>query len=173
MGGASDTAREKNWRLRDEAELWAAEIAAVRRATGDVADAMTGVVEGREEALSLAQGRNFTITEDGTVVDNLLPLCLDVSPAEQAEIEAERARIAKELEFRVAELLRQAADIDHDYCLVLDRVLSGHIIDAENNAETRPSPRQVRPVPSSACCPYSNHRLRTPPRHRTRHTGRV
>lgn len=135
VGGASDAAREKNWRLRDEAELWAAEIAAVRRATGDVADAMAGVVEGREEALSLAQRRNFIITEDGEVVDNLLPLCLNVSPAEQAEIEAERARIAEELEFRVSELQRQAADIDHDYCLVLDRVLSGHIIDAENNAE--------------------------------------
>ncbi|QFU87428.1 alpha/beta hydrolase [Amycolatopsis sp. YIM 10] len=130
-GPAADAALGRVTELVDGAEELAAELGATRRAFGDIGDAITGVVNGREELLGLAKKRNFAIAPDGSVVDLGPP---EGTAPEQAEaVAADRRQLAVELADRVAQVVRQAEDIDADGCAVLDRVLAGTTIDATGN----------------------------------------
>ncbi|UJW35943.1 alpha/beta hydrolase [Saccharothrix sp. AJ9571] len=130
-GPAAEVALSRVTELVDGTEELAAELGAARRAFGDVGDAITGVVHGREELLQIAKKQNFTISADGSVTDLGPPAG---TPPEQAEaVTAERQRTAAELADRVAQVIRQAEDIDADGCAVLDRVLTGTTIDASGN----------------------------------------
>jgi hypothetical protein len=117
--------------LIDSAEEWSAEIVALRRSSGDVGDAITGVVNGVEEAENLAIVNNFVIAGDGAIIDNGPPI--DVPAAQAEAVSGERERVAAELADRVEQTIRAAVDIDDDYCAVLDRILSGQVIDAGSN----------------------------------------
>ncbi|MFF0146171.1 alpha/beta hydrolase family protein [Amycolatopsis sulphurea] len=118
-------------KIIDDLEEYAAELAAGRRSFGETGDAITGVVNGVKEAEGLASAHNFAIAADGAIVDNGPTLCV---PEDQKDAVAqERQTIAAELRDRVEEVIRQATDIDTDFCAVLDRILSGHTIDATGN----------------------------------------
>ncbi|MFD4252242.1 alpha/beta hydrolase [Amycolatopsis thermoflava] len=128
-GPAAGAAMREARRIARLLDEWAAEIAAARRAIGDVGDAITGVVHGVEEAEALATRYGFRIGEDGAVIDPGMPAGV---PEDQRETVArDRAAMAMELADRVGEVLRQAEDIDSDFCLVLDRILSGHTLDVD------------------------------------------
>ncbi len=128
--GATAAANEVN-QVIDGLEEYTAEVAAVRRGSGDTGDAVKGVMNGVEEARALADAHHFGIGADGAVIDNGPP---PDTPEDQREAVArERQTIAAELRDRVAEVLKSATDVDDDFCLVLDRILSGHTIDATGN----------------------------------------
>lgn len=127
---ASAAAAEVN-QIIDGLEEYAAEVASLRRSSGDVSDAITGVHNAVTEAEGLARTHHFTIGGDGSVIDNGPP---PDTPEDQKEaVAAERRTIAAELADRVEQVLRQAVDIDDDFCAVLDRILAGHTIDATGN----------------------------------------
>lgn len=134
--GAAANAAAKNVNdIIDGLEEYAAEVASLRRAAADVGDAITGVQNGVKEADGLAKVNNFSIGGDGAVIDNGPPP--DTSEEQKDAVAEERRRISAEIRDRVAEVIRQADDIDNDFCAVLDRVLSGHTIDTTgNNNET-------------------------------------
>jgi len=128
--GEAASAAEVN-RIIDDLEEYAAEVAAGRRSMGDTGDAITGVMNGVKEAEGLASVHHFTIGGDGAIVDGGPP---PNTPENQKDVVAdERKRISAELRDRVEEVIRQATDIDDDFCAVLDRILSGHTIDATSN----------------------------------------
>ncbi|SFQ43344.1 Alpha/beta hydrolase [Amycolatopsis arida] len=130
-GPAATAAAARGNELIDGLEEWAAEIAAARRAAGDVSDAITGLLSGVREAEELARVHHFTIADDGAVVDQGPPP--DVPPEQREAVAAERRAIAAELAERVRQVLRTAEDIDDDFCVVLDRILAADTIDAGAN----------------------------------------
>jgi hypothetical protein len=134
-GPAASSAATKGNRLIDGLEEWAAEIAAGRRSAGDVADALTGLRNGIDEAEELARLNHFFIGDDGSITDQGPPA--SVPPEQQQTVADQRRTVAAELRERVVQILRTAEDIDADFCAVLDRILSGNTIDADaNNNET-------------------------------------
>lgn len=129
-GDAAAAAVEEVNQIIDGLEEYAADIAALRRAAGNTADAITGVRNGVTEAEAIAAANHFTITGDGAVVDNGSPEV----PEEQRELVAEeRHRVGEELKDRVAEVLRQAINVDEDLCAVLNLIQVGQVIDATAN----------------------------------------
>ncbi|HET6288670.1 MAG TPA: alpha/beta hydrolase [Amycolatopsis sp.] len=130
-GDAASAATAEVNQIIDGLEEYAAEVASLRRSSGDVSDAITGVRNALTEAEGLARTHHFTIGGDGAVTDNGPP---PDTPEDQKEaVAAERRTIAAELGDRVEQVLRQAVDIDDDFCAVLDRILAGHTIDATGN----------------------------------------
>ncbi|WP_020673643.1 alpha/beta hydrolase [Amycolatopsis nigrescens] len=130
-GPAAGAAIGRVNQLVDATEELAAELGSARRAFGDVGDAITGVVHAREEAIGLAQAQRFTIGPDGAITDPGPP---PGTPPEQAEaVAAERQRFMAELKDRVEQVVRQANDIDSDACAVLDKILSGTVVDTKGN----------------------------------------
>ncbi|WP_414936608.1 alpha/beta hydrolase [Amycolatopsis sp. cmx-11-51] len=130
-GEAAGAAANEVNQVIDGLEEYAAEVASLRRSAGDVGDAISGVMNGVKEVEGLARAHHFTIGGDGAVNDNGPP---PDTPEDQKEAVArERATIAAELRDRVSEVLKSATDIDDDFCLVLDRIVSGQTIDATGN----------------------------------------
>ncbi|MFC3450270.1 alpha/beta hydrolase [Amycolatopsis speibonae] len=130
-GEAAGAAANEVDQVIDGLEEYAAEVAALRRGAGDVGDAISGVMNGVKEVEGLARAHHFVIGGDGAIVDNGPPVG---TPENQKEAVArERATIAAELRDRVSEVLKSAADIDDDFCLVLDRIVAGQTIDATGN----------------------------------------
>ncbi|MFE5567050.1 alpha/beta hydrolase [Amycolatopsis japonica] len=130
-GEAAGAAANEVNQVIDGLEEYAAEVASLRRSAGDVGDAISGVMNGVKEVEGLARAHRFTIGGDGGVIDNGPP---PDTPEDQKEAVArERATIAAELRDRVSEVLKSATDIDDDFCLVLDRIVSGQTIDATGN----------------------------------------
>lgn len=127
-GPAATAAAEKGNEIIDGLEEWAAEIAAARRATGAVGDAINGIKNGVREAEELARAHNFGIREDGSVFDNGPPP--GTSAGQQKAVADERRAVASELKARVEQVLRSATDVDSDFCKVLERVLVRRTIDA-------------------------------------------
>ncbi|MEU9690096.1 alpha/beta hydrolase [Amycolatopsis japonica] len=127
-GTAASAAAGASKRLIEEGKEWAAEIAAIRRASGDVADAATGVLTGFSEAEGLAKAHNFSIGDDGAITDHGLPP--DIPEQQREDVERERKAVASELGERVKQTLLSAEDVDNDFCAVLDPAINGHTIDA-------------------------------------------
>lgn len=113
-GPAAETAATRAAKLADAAEELAAEGAMLRRAAGDVSDAITGVLNGVHEVQGLAAAHEFRIGEDGAITGG---------PPADGE------RVATELRDRIREVLRSAEDVDGDFCAVLDRILASHVVD--------------------------------------------
>ncbi|GAA4554250.1 alpha/beta hydrolase [Amycolatopsis samaneae] len=130
-GQAAGAAANKVNGIIDGLEEHAAEVASLRRGAGDVSDAITGVQNGVKEVEGLARAHHFTLGGDGAVIDGGPPP--DTPEEQKHAVTEERKRIATELKDRVQQVLRQAADIDDDFCAVLDRILAGHTIDATSN----------------------------------------
>ncbi|GAA4552076.1 alpha/beta hydrolase [Amycolatopsis samaneae] len=130
-GEAAGAAANKVNRVIDGLEEHAAEVASLRRAAGDVSDAIAGVQNGVKEVDTLARAQHFTIGGDGAIIDNGPPS--DTPENQKQAVAEERKRTVVELKDRVEEVIRQANDIDDDFCAVLDRILSGHTIDATSN----------------------------------------
>ncbi|GAA4667346.1 MULTISPECIES: alpha/beta hydrolase [Amycolatopsis] len=133
-GPAANAAATKVRELGEAAEELAAEGAMLRRAAGDVSDAVSGVLNGVREAENLAAAREFLIADDGTIVDQGPPPVCTPSDPDGSLVTAERQRIAAELRDRVHEVLRSADDVDNDFCAVLDRILSNHVIDGDGTS---------------------------------------
>jgi hypothetical protein len=131
VGDAATAATDEGNAIIDVLEEWAAELAACRRALAEAGDGLTGVVHAVREADNLAAAHHFTIADSGEVQDRGLPP--DVPESQREDVTRERERVAAELRDRADQALRQAGDIDADVCAVLDRVLSGHVIDATGN----------------------------------------
>ncbi|SFI95681.1 Alpha/beta hydrolase [Amycolatopsis sacchari] len=127
-GPAANAAAAKAARLADSAEELAAEGAMLRRAAGDVSDAITGVLNGVHEAQSLAAAREFRIDEDGVVTGGPPPVCTADDP-DGSVAAADNHRVLSELRDRIREVLRSAEDVDDDFCAVLDRIQTSHVID--------------------------------------------
>ncbi|WP_027941512.1 hypothetical protein [Amycolatopsis taiwanensis] len=101
----------------------------LRRAAGDVSDAITGLLNGVKEVHSLAAAHEFTIGEDGSITSLAPPpVCTDADP-DGSQATRDRQRIAVELQDRIQEVLRSAEDVDNDFCAVLDRILSNRVLD--------------------------------------------
>ncbi|MEV6911706.1 alpha/beta hydrolase [Amycolatopsis sp. NPDC051071] len=130
-GEAAGAAANEVNQVIDGLEEYAAEVASLRRSAGDVGDAISGVKNGVKEVEGLARAHHFTIGDDGAVIDNGLPP--DTPEGQKEAVARERATIAAELRDRVSEVLKSATDIDDDFCLVLDRIVSGQTIDATGN----------------------------------------
>ncbi len=127
-GTAANAAAGASKRLIEEGKEWAAEIAAIRRASGDVADAATGVLAGFKETEELARSHNFSIEDNGAITDHGLPP--DIAEDQREDVERERKVVASELRERVKQTLLSAEDVDNDFCAVLEPAISGHTIDA-------------------------------------------
>ena len=132
-GPAANAAASKANQLADDAEELAAEGAMLRRAAGDVSDAITGVLNGVAEAQSLAAAHEFRIGDDGSITGGPPPVCTTEDP-DGSIAAADNQRIVTELQDRVQEVLRSAEDVDNDFCTVLDRILSSHVIDPGSNS---------------------------------------
>ncbi|WP_409489243.1 alpha/beta hydrolase [Amycolatopsis sp. cmx-11-12] len=130
-GTAAGAAATEVNQVIDDLEEYAAEVASLRRSAGDVGDAIGGVMSGVKEVEGLARAHHFTIGGDGGIVDNGPPP--DTPEDQKKAVARERATIAAELRDRVSEVLKSATDIDDDFCLVLDRIVSGQTIDATGN----------------------------------------
>ncbi|MFD4196125.1 LppA family lipoprotein [Amycolatopsis thermoflava] len=166
-GPAAGAAMREARRIARLLDEWAAEIATARRAIGDVGDAITGVVHGVEEAEALATRYGFRIGEDGAVTDPGMPAGV---PEDQRETVArDRAAMAMELADRVGEVLRQAEDIDSDFCLVLDRTSPATRSTSIRRAHRWQ--RRVRRVTPLGRCRFWRHH-RTGIRPATRRGGR-
>ncbi|HVW41135.1 MAG TPA: alpha/beta hydrolase [Amycolatopsis sp.] len=127
-GPAAEAAAARATRLADAAEELAAEGASLRRAAGDVSDAITGVLHGVQEVQSMAATHEFRIGEDGGITDHAPPpVCTEADP-DGVQAMRDRQRIAVELQDRIQEVLSAAEDVDNDFCAVLDRILSNHVI---------------------------------------------
>ncbi|MGH3951800.1 MAG: hypothetical protein ACRDSE_22235 [Pseudonocardiaceae bacterium] len=116
----------------DTGQEWAAEIGSVRRAAGDVADAVTGVHNGVREAEGLATAHGMQVTDAGTVTDPGPAMML--APERRDQVAAERAAIRMDVEERIKQILRQADDIDADFVTVLHRAAAGTTVDASGDA---------------------------------------
>jgi hypothetical protein len=128
-GPAAEAAGSRANKLGDSAEELAAEGASLRRAAGDVSDAITGVLNGVKEVKSLAAAHEFAIGDDGSITSHApAPVCTDADP-DGSQAARDRQRIAVELQDRIQEVLSSAEDVDNDFCAVLDRILAGHEID--------------------------------------------
>lgn len=126
-GPAADAAATKANQLSDAAEELAAEGAMLRRAAGDVSDAITGVLHGVAEVQSLAAAHEFRIGDDGSITGGPPPVCTADDP-DGSLAAADNKRIVAEMQDRIQEVLRSAEDVDNDFCAVLDRILSNHVI---------------------------------------------
>ncbi|WP_460399791.1 alpha/beta hydrolase [Actinophytocola sediminis] len=124
--GEARLAAYREQRMMGEAlEDAVAQLAAVRRAVGEAADAVDGLRYGVVEAVELATIHNFDIDDAGTVHDRGPAPGADQRSAE--EIARDRQRIADELADRVTQILRRAKDIDDDLTGVLDAARRGEI----------------------------------------------
>jgi hypothetical protein len=131
-GPSAEAAAARANTLADAAEELAAEGASLRRAAGDVSDAITGVLHGVKEVQSMAAAHEFAIGEDGSITSHAPPpVCTEADP-DGAQAARDRQRIEVELQHRIHEVLRSAEDVDNDFCAVLDRILSNHEIDSGN-----------------------------------------
>src|SRR5438874_671787 len=105
----------------------------LRRAAGDVSDAIAGVLHGVQEVQSLAAAHEFSIGEDGSITSHApTPVCTEADP-DGSQAARDRQRIAVELHDRIEEVRRSAEDVDNDFCAVLDRILSSHVIAPGND----------------------------------------
>jgi hypothetical protein len=130
-GDAASAAANKVNEMVDRLEAWAAEIQAGRHAATAVGDAIIGVRNGATEAEDLAAAQNFTIGDDGAVIDNGPPPGVPID--QQEAVAAERQAVAAELRERVRQVLCSAEDVDSDFCSVLDRILNHQVIDSAGN----------------------------------------
>ncbi|MFD8497402.1 alpha/beta hydrolase [Amycolatopsis sp. NPDC059657] len=130
-GAAASAAAGAVNQIIDTLEEYAAEVAAARRGLGDTGDAILGIMHGVSDAEHLAAAHRFTIGDNGAVVDNGPPP--DTPEDQKDAVARERQKIAAELKDRVEQVIRSATDVDDDLCIVLDRILSGHTIDAGAN----------------------------------------
>ncbi|WP_370949053.1 alpha/beta hydrolase [Amycolatopsis sp. cg5] len=130
-GDAASAAAGQVDQIIDGLEEYAAEIAAGRRSVGDTGDAISGVVHGVVEVEGLATSHHFTIADSGAIVDNGPPP--DTPDDQKQAVARDRQKIAAELRDRIDQVIRSATDVDDDFCVVLDRILSGHTIDAAAN----------------------------------------
>ncbi|WP_020670829.1 alpha/beta hydrolase [Amycolatopsis nigrescens] len=130
-GEAASAAAGTVNQIIDGLEEHSAELAASRRGVGDTGDAITGIQHGVQEIEELAAKHHFTVGEDGTIIDSGPPP--DIPEDQRAAVETERKAVAAELRDRVGQVLRSATDVDDDFCAVLDKILSGHTIDASAN----------------------------------------
>jgi len=131
-GEAADAARAKRDGFTDRMERLVAGVAAVRRATGEAADAVAALTHAVREADELAGRHQFTIGDDGTVTDNKPAAAHD--PDKVDDYLRERERVRTELTDRVEQALRRAEDIDNDLAAVLGKADKGEI--GDGNATT-------------------------------------
>lgn len=163
-GPAATAAATKANQLGDAAEELAAEGATLRRAAGDVSDAITGILHGVAEAQSLAAAHEFRIGDDGSISGGPPPVCTADDP-DGSLAAADNQRVAAELHDRVQEVLRSAEDVDNDFCAVLDRILSNHVIDpssdrtdlaAAGNSGAALGALSIPPPPAAGATPADN-----------------
>lgn len=105
----------------------------MRRAVGDVADAVTGVQHAVREIESLAEAREFVVDDSGQVV-SVYSGAHPIPP----NLKAEREKTKVELEDRVEQCLRQAEDLDADLAGVLRTAAAGETVAADGES-TQPA----------------------------------
>ncbi|WP_086825396.1 alpha/beta hydrolase [Allokutzneria sp. NRRL B-24872] len=122
-GSAAEAAAKHHGELTERMRRLVAGISAVRRATGEAADAVKAVQRALGDAEHLAGRYGFSIADDGKIVD-----IAQSRPTEAPQIR-ERAAMHAELVDRVEQVLRRANDIDADLAAVLERAALDRIDD--------------------------------------------
>ncbi|HEX2297217.1 MAG TPA: alpha/beta hydrolase [Pseudonocardiaceae bacterium] len=122
-GQAASAAATAHEALSERARRLVAGISAVRRATGEISDAVLAIQRALTEAVDLAQAYGFAVADDATVTDVHPPGTAD------PEVRRERAAVRDEVVDRLEQILRRAADIDADFVVVLQRAARGEIDD--------------------------------------------
>jgi uncharacterized protein YukE len=131
-GQGADAATAKRNQLSDRMEHAVAGIAAVRRALGEAADAVTGLQHAVNEADGLATAHGFEIIDAGGVADPGPP---PGTPPDQVNaVKAERETISAELVDRVKEILARAEVVDNDLADLMGKAERGEI--GDNGATT-------------------------------------
>ncbi|QXV63537.1 alpha/beta hydrolase [Amycolatopsis sp. TNS106] len=128
-GEAADAANARVNTIIDQMQEHAAEVAAVNRILGDTGNAIIGIQHAIAEAQHLAAKHFFTITPAGEIIDAGLPVNHVRDAADMTAVMHERRVAQTELRCRVDETVRVATAIDDGLCSVLDRVLSGKVVD--------------------------------------------
>ncbi|MGJ7907886.1 alpha/beta hydrolase [Actinopolyspora sp. H202] len=110
QGQAAEAARGAHTKIAEAGRDLTAEVAAVRTATIDAADAVTALRGSLTETEELARAKGFAIGDDGSVTES----------GEDTDMpRAERKTLRAELANRVGELERRAKDIDEQLAEVL------------------------------------------------------
>ncbi|MGH3913676.1 MAG: alpha/beta hydrolase [Pseudonocardiaceae bacterium] len=132
IGAAADAATAAHDGLSERARRIVAGISAVRRATGETADAVLSIQRALGEAEDLARAYGFAVSDSGTVTDVNPPAVAD--PAQARDVARERARVQAEVVDRLEQLLRRADDVDADFAAILRRAAHGEIDDGTGSA---------------------------------------
>ncbi|GAA4026154.1 alpha/beta hydrolase family protein [Allokutzneria multivorans] len=122
-GSAAEAATKHHGELTERMRRLVAGISAVRRATGEAADAVKAVQRALGDAEHLAGRYGFSIADDGKIVDTA-----QSRPTDEPRIR-ERAAMQVELADRVEQVLRRANDIDADLAAVLERAALDRVDD--------------------------------------------
>ncbi|SFE60876.1 Alpha/beta hydrolase [Actinopolyspora alba] len=110
QGQAADAARGTHDKIAEAGRDLTAEVAAVRAATIDAADAVTSLRNSLTETEDLARAKGFSVGDDGSITET----------GEETDMpEAERETLKAELADRVGELERRAKSIDDQLAKVL------------------------------------------------------
>ncbi|MGH3938553.1 MAG: alpha/beta hydrolase [Pseudonocardiaceae bacterium] len=136
-GDAAAAAAAAHDALSERARRIVAGISAVRRATGETADAVLAIQRALGEAEELARAYGFAVSEDGTVADVYPPVIAD--PAQAQDVARERARVQAEVVDRLEQVLRRADDVDADFAAILHRAARGEIDDGTGSALSQAS----------------------------------
>ncbi|MGH3929353.1 MAG: alpha/beta hydrolase [Pseudonocardiaceae bacterium] len=136
-GDAAVAAAAAHDALSERARRIVAGISAVRRATGETADAVPAIQRALGEAEELARAYGFAVSDDGTVADVYPPAIAD--PAQAQDVARERARVQAEVVDRLEQVLRRADDVDADFAAVLHRAARGEIDDGTGSALSQAS----------------------------------
>ncbi|MEV4600623.1 hypothetical protein AB0K15_24885 [Amycolatopsis sp. NPDC049253] len=121
-GPAADNAAEQHRALMRQLDTIAAGAAALDKAIGQAADAITGVQHALANADELARKYGFQITDAGGITDSYAG---KQAPPEQHPEDRERTHA--QLVDEVTQILRTANDIDADLASVLDRAAAGQL----------------------------------------------
>ncbi|MYW90569.1 hypothetical protein G3I59_08035 [Amycolatopsis rubida] len=119
-GPAADDAAAQHRALMHGLDTIAAGAAAMGKAIGQAADAITGVQHALTDAEELARKYGYRITDSGGIADTF------AGQQPPADLHPEdRARAHGQLVDEVAQILRTTDDIDTDLASVLDRAAAG------------------------------------------------
>ncbi|MDV6014201.1 alpha/beta hydrolase [Haloechinothrix sp. LS1_15] len=116
-GDAAEAADRSLRQRRDDLETLVTGIASMVDALDAASEAVAAVLHAVDEADGLAQHHQFRITEQGRVLD----VAVDLGNTPE-DVVRTRAAVEAELEDRIAQILRRAAEIDDDLVTAMARL---------------------------------------------------
>jgi hypothetical protein len=123
VGDAAYAAAMESRRRTDKLEEQVAGVAAVRRALGEAADAISALRHAVAEIDGLAGANGFAIADTGAVIEH-------ATVGQPRDLE----RVKAELVDRVEQVLRRAQDIDDDLTTVVNRARAKQTLDGDQTS---------------------------------------